>query len=54
VGSLIGNYQGVRDAVKDGMLSMLTGDASVEQGLREAQQKADASIAAYNERIGAG
>jgi sn-glycerol 3-phosphate transport system substrate-binding protein len=54
VGSLIGDYQGVRDAIKDGMLSMLTGGASVEEALREAQTKADAAIGAYNQRIGAG
>jgi sn-glycerol 3-phosphate transport system substrate-binding protein len=53
IGSLIGDYQGVRDAIKDGMLSMLTGSASVEKGLHEAQTKADAAISAYNQRIGA-
>ncbi len=34
-GSLIGDYQGVRDAVKDGMLSMLTGGLSPDGGAAE-------------------
>jgi sn-glycerol 3-phosphate transport system substrate-binding protein len=54
VGSLIGDYQGVRDALKDGMLSMLNGGKTVAQGLHQAQQEADAAITAYNQRIGAG
>lgn len=54
VGSLIGDYQGVRDAVKDGMLSMLTGGLSPEAALEKAQKEADASIKAYNTRLGVG
>ncbi len=53
-GSLIGDYQGVRDAVKDGMLSMLTGGLSPAQALTKAQNEADDAISAYNERVGAG
>ena len=53
-GSLIGDYQGVRDAVKDGMLSMLTGGLSPTAALQKAQREADAAITAYNERLGAG
>jgi sn-glycerol 3-phosphate transport system substrate-binding protein len=53
-GSLIGDYQGVRDAVKDGMLSMLTGGLSPAAGLQKAQREADASIKAYNDRLGVG
>jgi sn-glycerol 3-phosphate transport system substrate-binding protein len=53
-GSLIGDYQGVRDAVKDGLLSMLTGGLSPEAALQKAQGGADASITAYNDRIGTG
>ena len=34
-GSLIGDYQGVRDAVKDGLLSMLTGGLSPDRGAAE-------------------
>ncbi len=53
-GSLIGDYQGVRDAVKDGMLSMLTGGLSPTAALQKAQREADAAIKAYNDRVGAG
>ena len=53
-GSLIGDYQGVRDAIKDGMLSMLTRGLSPNAALQKAQTEADAAIKAYNERIGAG
>jgi sn-glycerol 3-phosphate transport system substrate-binding protein len=52
VGSLIGDYQGVRDAIKDGMLSMLTSGASVDEGIKQAQREADDAIRAYNERLG--
>jgi sn-glycerol 3-phosphate transport system substrate-binding protein len=54
VGSLIGDYQGVRDAVKDGMLAMLTGGAPVANALAQAQRAADESITAYNQRLGVG
>jgi sn-glycerol 3-phosphate transport system substrate-binding protein len=53
-GSLIGDYQGVRDAVRDGMLSMLTAGLSPAQALAKAQGEADDAIGAYNERVGAG
>jgi sn-glycerol 3-phosphate transport system substrate-binding protein len=53
-GSLIGDYQGVRDAVKDGMLSMLTGGLSPSAALAKAQREADTAIAAYNRRLGVG
>ena len=53
-GSLIGDYQGVRDAVKDGMLSMLTGGLSPTAALQKAQSEADAAIKAYNDRLGVG
>ena len=53
-GSLIGDYQGVRDAVKDGLLSMLTGGLSPEAALQKAQREADAAIKAYNDRLGVG
>jgi hypothetical protein len=51
---VIGNYQGVRDAVRDALTEMLTKGASVDSALRQAQKNADAAIADYNERIGAG
>jgi sn-glycerol 3-phosphate transport system substrate-binding protein len=53
-GSLVGDYQGVRDAIKDGLLSMLTGGLSPTAALRKAQQEADTSIKAYNDRLGVG
>ncbi|HEY5011184.1 MAG TPA: ABC transporter substrate-binding protein [Acidimicrobiia bacterium] len=53
-GSLIGDYQGVRDAVKDGMLSMLTGGLTPAAALQKAQREADAAIKAYNDRLGVG
>ena len=53
-GSLIGDYQGVRDGVKDGMLSMLTGGLSPAAALQKAQREADAAIKAYNDRLGIG
>jgi sn-glycerol 3-phosphate transport system substrate-binding protein len=54
IGPLIGDYQGVRDAVKDGMLSMLTGGLTPQAALAKAQKQADASIEAYNTRLGVG
>ena len=53
-GSLIGDYQGVRDAVKDGISSMLTGGLSPAAALQKAQREADTSIKAYNDRLGVG
>ena len=53
-GSLIGDYHGVRNAVKEGLLSMLTGGLTPDAALRIAQREADAAIAAYNDRIGGG
>jgi sn-glycerol 3-phosphate transport system substrate-binding protein len=54
VGSLIGDYQGVRDAVRDGLLSMLTGGLTPKAALEKAQREADAAIKAYNDRLGVG
>jgi sn-glycerol 3-phosphate transport system substrate-binding protein len=51
VGSLIGDYQGVRDAVRDAMDAML-GGRSPEAALAEAQRVATTRIKAYNERVG--
>jgi sn-glycerol 3-phosphate transport system substrate-binding protein len=54
VGPLIGDYQGVRDAVRNGMLAMLTGGLSPKAALEKAQRDADGAITTYNSRIGAG
>jgi hypothetical protein len=53
-GSLIGDYQGVRDAVKDGLLSMLTGGLSSDAALQKAQREAGTAIKAPNDRLGVG
>jgi len=51
-GSVIGDYQGVRDAVVDGMVAMLTGRKSSDQALKETETLATSRIRAYNERVG--
>jgi sn-glycerol 3-phosphate transport system substrate-binding protein len=51
-GPLIGPYQEVRDAVTNGLASMLAGKASVDQALERAQSDADKAIADYNRRVG--
>lgn len=50
-GSLIGDYQGVRDAVTAGLDAMLVGDAIPAEALALAQREADAAIADYNARV---
>lgn len=51
-GSIIGDYQGVRDAVTDGMVAMLTGRKSMEKALADTEALATSRIRAYNERVG--
>lgn len=51
-GSVIGDYQGVRDAVTRGLEAMLSGDLTPAEALARAQQEADDAIQAYNERVG--
>lgn len=53
VGSVIGDYQGVRNAVRDGLTSMLAEGKSPEEALAQAQSDADAAIEEYNARVGA-
>jgi sn-glycerol 3-phosphate transport system substrate-binding protein len=53
VGSLIGDYQGVRDAVRDGMSAMLLQNTTPEQALQLAQREATQKIQSYNTRLGA-
>jgi sn-glycerol 3-phosphate transport system substrate-binding protein len=50
-GSVIGNYQGVRDAVRDALTAMLAQGKSVDDALADAQRNADAAIQEYNSRI---
>jgi sn-glycerol 3-phosphate transport system substrate-binding protein len=52
VGSLIGDYQGVRDSIKDGMSAMLLQNKTPEQALQLAQQEATQKIQTYNARVG--
>ena len=54
IGSLIGDYQGVRDAVRDGMVQMLRNHLSPQAAAAVAEQEADARIRAYNARVPAG
>jgi sn-glycerol 3-phosphate transport system substrate-binding protein len=51
-GPVIGDFAGVRDAVVDGITSMLTGGASPRAALAATQRKADAVIQDYNDRVG--
>jgi sn-glycerol 3-phosphate transport system substrate-binding protein len=52
-GSVIGDYQGVRDAVRDAVTAMLAGRMTPEDALQQAQREADEAIRSYNERVGA-
>lgn len=52
VGSVIGDYQGVRNAVRDGLTAMLTQGRPPKEALELAQRKADAVIEEYNRRVG--
>ena len=52
-GSLIGPYQEVRNAITNGIASMLAGKATVAAALRQAQSESDAAITDYNQRVGA-
>ena len=51
-GPVIGDYQGVRDAVRDGLSAMLDAGVPPDRALRQAQEQADAAIAEYNARVG--
>ena len=51
-GPVIGDYDGVRDAVKQGFEQLLSGK-SPKAALKATKQAADTAIADYNERIGA-
>jgi sn-glycerol 3-phosphate transport system substrate-binding protein len=51
-GSVIGDYQGVRDAVVDSLVRMLTKGLAPADAVREAQRVATERIVAYNERVG--
>lgn len=50
-GSVIGNYQGVRDAVTDGITELLTQGKSAQDALADTEAEADRAIAEYNDRV---
>lgn len=52
-GPVIGDYQGVRDAMVDALNSMYTQGTKPEDALARAAQRANAKIEEYNSRIGA-
>ena len=52
IGPVIGDYQGVRDAVRDGLTAMLDAGKSPAEALKQAQRDADVAIAEYNARVG--
>ncbi len=51
-GAVIGDFQGVRDAVDEALTAMLAGKLTPEEALAQAQLEADAAIADYNDRLG--
>jgi sn-glycerol 3-phosphate transport system substrate-binding protein len=54
IGSLIGDYQGVRNAVADGFEQMVANGMSPKNAASFAQNEANTAIQNYNSRIGAG
>ena len=51
-GSVIGAYQGVRDAVRDALVAMLSEHLSVADAVGRAQRGATTAIRDYNARLG--
>ena len=51
-GAVIGDFQGVRDAVEEALTAMLAGKLTPQEALSQAQERADAAIADYNDRLG--
>jgi len=51
-GSVIGNYTGARDAMRDAENSMFLNGTSPQQALKDATSKATAAIQDYNSRVG--
>ncbi len=52
-GPVIGDYQGVRDAVLKAEQSMLNGDTKPKTAIKQAASGANATIQEYNSRVGA-
>lgn len=53
-GALIGDYQGVRDAVKDGLAAMLIDGLTPQAALQQAERQANTAIQTYNARVSGG
>jgi sn-glycerol 3-phosphate transport system substrate-binding protein len=53
-GAVIGDYLGVRNAVRNAEEAMFSSGAKASAALAQAQQNASAAIQAYNARVGAG
>jgi len=53
IGSLIGDYQGVRNAVADGLEQMVANGMSAQAAAAFAQNEANTAIQNYNSRVGA-
>ena len=51
-GAVIGDYLGVRDAVRNAEESMFTSGTSSDSALAAALRKANAAMSAYNQRVG--
>ena len=53
VGTLLGEYQGLRNAVRDGLIRTLRQNVDPEKAARDAKAEADIVIQEYNDRVGA-
>lgn len=52
VGTLVGEYQGLRNSVRDGMIRMLRQGVRPEEAASQARAEADIAIQEYNDRVG--
>lgn len=52
VGSLIGDYQAVRNAIRDAMIRMLRYHAKPEKAAADGKAEADIAMQEYNDRVG--
>ena len=52
VGSLIGEYQAVRDATRDALIRMLRYHDDPAEAARNAKAEADIAMQEYNDRVG--
>lgn len=52
VGTLVGEYQALRNAVRDGLIRMLRQGVDPEEAASQAKAEADIAIQEYNDRVG--